>query len=505
MRALEFIRVRLTWTGLSLALLLGSGEAASAATVELVSRVDPGSLASTGSGSGPNFLSPPSISADGRYVAFLSVENNLVTGQVDLNANGGQQSDDVFLYDRVARTVALVSHAEDSPVTSGNGESRPPVISADGRWVAFTSQATNLVSGLEAAPAQVRLFLYDRLSEAVTLVSSSPAIEATGCSGCGVVSMAISANGRFVAFNSTAPDLVPGQPAEHPLNVFLYDRVTGRTTLVSTGGPPGAALDFSLSADGRFLAFDLLPPPNQELGTGGVYLYDRVSGASTRVGPGSNPTLSADGGAVAFLSSSPQVIPGQVDANGPGGVDVFLYSRLTRATVLVSHAVDRPATTGNAGSDPRLGGEIKIYPLLSADGRYVAFLSSATNLVRRQVARPGSALFLYDRASGVVTLASRVAESPVKPSLFPTAATLSADGRFLAFVSGMLDLVPGQTDVNATLDVFLFDRNSGTTTLVSRGAAPRAPPATALPTPPRSAPTAPRSPFIAAPPTWCRG
>src|SRR4029077_3432762 len=122
--------------------------------------------------------------------------------------------------------------------------------------------------------------------------------------------------------------------------------------------------------------------------------------------PGSHPTISADGGSVAFLSAATRVIPGQVDANG-AGIDVFLYSRTARTTSLVSHAAGRTTATANAGSDPRFGSEPFIFPLVSADGRFAAFLSKATNLVPRQAMPSGAALFLYDRTSGTASLPLR--------------------------------------------------------------------------------------------------
>src|ERR1700712_3175456 len=130
--------------GQALFLLLAGITAAGAigAPIELVSHVDPAATSDTASGSAPHALVPPSISRDGRYVAFLSAANNLVPGQVDRNTTNGQGANDVFVYDRVARTVALVSHDAASPATGGNGESESPMISADGRWIVFPSLAT---------------------------------------------------------------------------------------------------------------------------------------------------------------------------------------------------------------------------------------------------------------------------------------------------------------------------------------------------------------------------
>ncbi|PYQ66977.1 MAG: hypothetical protein DMF53_02535, partial [Acidobacteria bacterium] len=442
-----------------------------AGTLELASRVDPGALSDTGSGSGPILPYPPAVSRDGRYVAFLSVANNLVPGQIDLNTSFDQTADDLFLYDRVARTATLVSHAADSSVTTGNGESLAPAISADGRWVVYSSLATNLVDGLPEFPAQVRLFLWDRISGRTTLVSTSPAIDASDCSGCGVIGSAISGDGRYVAFSSEASDLVPGQPDGD--NVFLWDRTTGKTALVSHPAPgstvPGTtALDFSLSADGWFVAFNrhLTNPPGGGQDEGRVFLYDRASGEVAPIGPGAFPAISADGSSVAFLSANTQVVPGQVDRNGQGA-DVFLYSRATRAILLVSHAAGQPKTTGDRASDLPGTGFLPTPFQLSADGRFVIFQSFATNLVPRQVAKPGAALFVFDRGTSAVTLVSRSGGSPTSPSPWPDNAAISADGRFITFDSPAIDLVTGQRDFNYSPDIFLFDLKAGRTTLVS--------------------------------------
>jgi Tol biopolymer transport system component len=459
--------------GFALLGLLTGRAGFAAGTLDLASRVDPSGFSDTGSGSGSFLPAPPAVSRDGRYVAFLSVANNLVAGQIDLNTSFDQSSDDVFLYDQVARTLTLVSHAADSPVTTGDAESLPPAISADGRWVLYRSMASNLVDGIPEFSRQARLFLWDRISGNTTLVSSSPALEDSGCGGCGVRGAAISGDGRWVAFLSEAPDLVPGQPDTFT-NVFLYDRTTRRTVVVSRTGTPGVPQSLSLSGDGRFAAFDSFPADSPALGNGSVYLYDRDSDAATRIGPGSHPTISADGGSVAYLSSATQGIPGQVDANG-AGIDVFLYSRAARTTVLVSHATGHPTTTGNGPSDPVTAGPFALLlPSLSADGRYVAFLSRASNLVPRQAGTGGAALFVFDRTTGTVTLASRAKGSPRVPSFWPQGAAMSADGRFLVFASEELDLVPGQTDFNYSSDIFLFDRKSEKTTLVSsRKGSPR--------------------------------
>ena len=275
------------------------------------------------------------------------------------------------------------------------GNREAPAISADGRWIVFPSLATNLVDGLpenatRAGPA-LPLRPGHGKRDAGELVGR---LATTGGSGGGVgaSSATISADGRFIAYSSTAPDLVAGQQdLNQDADVFLYDRAARTTVLVSHADSPtttvadSASMAPSMSADGRFLAFNRRPFNSPgEPGNGEVLLYDRLAGSLTPIAPGGEPTVSADGSSIAFVSVSRRVIPGQVDVNGEKP-DVFLYTRATGRIVLVSHAAGRPLTTANDFS-------LEIYPspgpLISADGRYTAFFSVATNLVPRQFSRP---------------------------------------------------------------------------------------------------------------------
>src|SRR3954451_23881074 len=238
----------------------------------------------------------PTISNDGRFIAFMSRDKHLVPGQQD------QPGADfnVFLYDREARSFQLVSHASASPTTSGNGLSSTPVLSGDGRWVAFTSNADNLAPG---KPPGFASFLYDRVSGTVTLA---------GPGG----QMTLSADGRYVA--------VSGSP-----DSYLYDRVTGTKTLlvrVPTGSI-GSAL--SPSADGRYVALTgtpgyLIPPQPGGTSVAGLFLYDRAAGTFTPLilrkaaaaGQPSRfqaPAISGDGRRILFSSREPDLVPGQTN------------------------------------------------------------------------------------------------------------------------------------------------------------------------------------------------
>jgi Tol biopolymer transport system component len=446
----------------------------------VLSRRDPGRPGASGSG---RLTSPSSVSADGRHVLFTSQAENLVPGQGDTN-----HDDDVFLHDRVTGATALVSRAGASPATAGNGPSSFAVLSADGRYVAFSSFATDLMSGQQDINDSVDVFLHERETGTTTLVSRR-ADSATTAGDRFSFNPAISADGRFVAFRSSATDLVADQvDSGTSSDVFLYDRVTGSMTLVSraagsaaeaTGqanGSPG------VSADGRFVAFESgafnLVADLVGHGFSDVFLYDRVTGAMTLVsGAGGSatvtgndrsefPIISADGRFVAFQSLATDLVPDQADTNGES--DVFLYDRVAGSLTLVSRTAAAALTTA-AGPSEILA--------LSADGGVVAFRSSAPDLVvGQEEAGPRLDLFVYDRVAGVTTLVSRPATSDVVAGVVSAEdGALSADGRFVAFSSPVPDLVPGQVDLNEALDVFLHDRVTGATTLVSRARLSRVP------------------------------
>jgi Tol biopolymer transport system component len=412
-------RVRLALAPVTVAALLvlvpGSVPAASAGDVRLVSHI-PASPITAGNGEN----SSPVASADGAFLAFTSTSSNLVSGQVDTN-----DADDVFLFERATGTVRLVSHGAASASTSGNGRSYSPSITADGAFVVFASRATDLVNG-QSDPNAGRedVFLFARATGTVTLVSHTPANAST--TGNDISDgPAVSANGAFVTFISRATNLVTGQTDDvGTWHVFLFERATGALSLVSHA--PGAS---TTAANGE----------------------------------GLQPTINSDGSFVAFLSHATNLITGQVDPNGAGG-DVFLYERATGGVSLVSHAASSAAKTGTHPSER---------PSISADGSFVVFLSEARDLVGGQSdTNTTTDVFLYARATGAVTLVSHVAGSVTTAANGSNAqATISADGRFVVFRSTGTNLVSGQTDTNALDDVFIFERATSVVSLVSRTAA----------------------------------
>ncbi len=332
-----------------------------------------------GQGDGASFVA--SISADGRYVAFRSAAGNLVVGDTN-------NQDDVFLHDRDAQETIRISVGPGG--VEGDGPSIKPAISADGKYAVFESWATNLVNGDNNGQEDV--FLYNRQIGQITRVSVAPGgAEANDQSDL----PAISADGRFVAFASEASNLVVGDSnyvcdtdndgvyTDNCPDVFVHDRNTGQTFRVSVGSGGTQALGWSatssLSADGRYVAFES-QAGNVVIGdTNGVYdifVRDWQAGQTWRVSVDSNgregngesrsPAISADGRYVAFVSRADNLVAGDTNAT----YDVFVHDRETRRTIRVSVATD-----GRQGPDS--SGD----PSLSADGRYVALSSLASNLV----------------------------------------------------------------------------------------------------------------------------
>ncbi len=324
-------------------------------------------------------------------------------------------------------------------------------VTPDGRWVVFASDAPGPAPGPGEHPA-LNVYLWDRLTGSTTLVShtaAGPTVAGASQSH----APRISDDGRWVAFASLAPDLVPGQVDHNQRpDLFLWDRTTGRTVLVSHAkGSPRAAgsLDsygtpFTMSADGRLLAFvsaaeiEGIEPGKK----GGLYLYDRTTGDLVRLSDqGRAAAISADDRTVLFNS---YLEPG-VET---GGYDqVFLYDRSARTTTLLSRSISGERG-GNQSSDASA---------ISADGRYVALTSSATDLVPGQPLPPPrqllASVFLLDRVAGTTTWVSAPGPATVRVPDASFVASLSASGRQLAFDS-RVDLAEG--DQNGDEDAYLF-------------------------------------------------
>ncbi|HXG13293.1 MAG TPA: cohesin domain-containing protein [Gemmataceae bacterium] len=423
-----------------------------------------------------------SISADGRFIAYASRATNLVVGQTD--TNGGE---DVFLFDRDnPMNTRLVSHALSSTTTTGNGPSQTPAIAANGQYIAYTSLATNVASAADSN-GLADVFLFNRTVDSTVLVSRTALAPLTAASG---TNPSLSADGRYVAFLSPGNNLVTGQTDDATsADVFLFDR-DNPASLVLVSHAAGSATAAGNPSDPPVISGNGSVVVYSTLGTnlvGGildanhvrdVLVFDRASGVNSFAAvpaPGqisltcnssddvdamSLPIVvpSADGRYIAFVSAATNLVAGQTETVGPGqfNLDVFLHERATGTTLLVSRATTSPTTTGNAESRN---------PVISADGRYVAFVSTATNLANGDLG--ANDVFLFDRDTRQLTLVSRslAGSAGTVHSINPR---ISADGRYIAYISDSQRLVPGQVDPSLTNDVFLYDRVTGTNTLVSR-------------------------------------
>ena len=343
--------------------------------------------------------------------------------------------------------------------TQANGESYAAGFSRDGRYVLIQSSAPDLVPGDVNGFQDV--FLRDRQAGTTEIVS----VSSTGALGNQRASAAaISDDGRWVVFGSLASNLVPGD-TNGVDDVFLRDRAGGTTVRISVGptGTQGNALSGSpwITPDGRYVAFisgatNLLATPTSgqqvfflDLQTGAIELVSvSTSGAisnGTATGQGST---SDDGRFVAFHTSGTNLgPPGAV----PGGPHCFVRDRALHTTELVDVTV--------SGRVPTLPG---FSPGLSADGRYVVFSSAAPNLVFGDT-NGQSDVFVRDRANATTAIVSLSHTGALGngPSLF---GAISADGRHVSFKSAATNLAPGDGPSD---DLFLRDRDAGTTEVVS--------------------------------------
>ena len=390
---------------------------------------------------GDNESNSPSISADGRYVAFESFATDLVAG----DTNG---LFDIFVHDRLTDQTTRVS--VDSAGNQGNGGSYSPSISGDGRYVAFHSCASNLVSG--DTNLWDDIFVHDRQTGVTTRVS----VDSAGNQGNRYSNNpCISADGRYVAFYSKATNLV-SEDTNGWEDIFVHDRQTGDTTRVSVDSAGNQANERSyvpwISADGRYVTFQSLATNLVSGDTNGawdLFVHDRQTGQTTRVsvdsagnegnGKSTYSTISADGRYVAFASEASNLVPS--DTNGYR--DLFVRDRQTGQTSRVS--LDSAGNQANGDSN------FFSPPAISADGRYVAFMSEASNLVTGDTNGKRD-IFVHDRETHqTIRVSVDSAENEGNGSSYCPA--ISADGRCVAFWSYASNLVPG--DTNGVEDVFV--------------------------------------------------
>ena len=385
----------------------------------------------TGSGTaGSGASSAPSMNSDGSLVTFVSLSTNFVTG-----VNGSQ----IYLHNRQTNQIEVISRDSDTTaVNKGDGVSSDPAISADGRFVAFVSQSTNLVAGVSGQ----QVYLRDRQTGQSTLISKS----SSGVTSNGGVnsSPAISSDGRYIAFVSVATNLgVAGGNQQ----IYLHDRVTGITSLISKDNNAvpgdGTSATPAINADGRYIAFASV---STNLGTAGgnqqIYIHDRLTGVNGTTslvskdnvptagnGNSSTPSVSSDGRFVAFVSGATNIV------TGFSGQQIYVHDRNTGV-----NGTNSLISRDNSGT-PNAGNQNSSVPSISSDGRYVAFTSLATNL---ETSVSGQQIYRHDRNGPTTSLVSRDnTGSLVEGNASSEALSISGNGAFVAFTSQASNLLAG--------------------------------------------------------------
>jgi Tol biopolymer transport system component len=450
------------------------------------------------------FSGTASVTPDGRYVVFASVSPDLAPNDFAPPF----ETLDVFVRDRRAgRTILVSANAAGTPTAQRS--SFAPVISADGRYVAFVSNAHDLVSPDPGGPGFQNVYRRDLLTNQTVLVSQTPAGQrgngsssSFGGFGIGVPNLSISADGRYVCFISSAPDLVTVDTKNQGA-VFVRDVQQGVTHLVSVnqagtaGGDRGAGYAV-MTPNGRFVAFlsgstDLTPkvtPPGSQVflrdlqaGTTKLVSADRIDGSANNTSSDSRQQgdldLSDDGRFVAFVSEAPNLVAGDTNGRGDEAQDVFVRDTVNGTTHLVSVSKD-----GASGRGP--SGGLSMTP----DGRFVAFISSADDIVLNDT-NGLQDVFVRDVQAGTTALVT--ADNSGAPAGIPNRTcqfvstgvniffnsfdrpSVSADGRFVAFRSAAAALSttpdtncapPLETSLGG-YDIFVRDMQAGSNRLVT--------------------------------------
>lgn len=363
-----------------------------------------------------------------------------------------------------AATGTIERTSQNNTGEPGNGNSFHPQgiasqISDDGRFVVFQSWSTNLPEN-DTTGFHLDIYVYDRQEGIVELISRIGNEPANGTSYGAV----ISGNGQYVAFASYATNLVSGVINDLQ-DIYIFDRETGTMQRVTHANTSindfaGSYLG-SMTPDGRYLTFtsysdDIVEPDNNNYTD--IFVYDRESNTTEIVSLNNNgeqanessfsSQISADGRFVTFWSRSTNFV---ADDNNES-TDIFVYDRETDTIELISQSSS--GVRANANSH---------WPIISSTGRYVVFASDADNLVEDDT-NQSKDIFLYDRDDNTIELISRHTSGQLGDGDSSTP-SISDDGRYITYESYASNLV--NDDVNNASDVFLFDRVTGSTSLIS--------------------------------------
>lgn len=448
----------------------GGAPARGATAVHLVSR------AADGSGPAETHSNIRGVTPNGQFVLIESSAGDLFNGHID---NGAIQ---IFLHDRISKTTELVSHGLAAPLSSSDSNTGQAFVSDDGRWVAFESDAIALAFDGNSSPD---VFLHDSVTKSTTLVSRSAADAMTTAFGSAQL-WGLSADGRFVLFSTNAADAFGiGTDTNNATDLLLFDRLGGTRLVSHAAGSDetivanDAVFSAALSADGGWVAYatyasNAVPGVTDVNGGPEVILWERAAApessarlvsrsklsATTAVGGSLGAIISADGGEVVFSTLATNVEGSTSDSNS--ATDLYHFDRDANLLRLVTHADASQTVTANG--DPDFG-----YASMSADGERVAYGSLATDVVANVVDDNDVLdVFLWTRTSNTNALVSHAAgDAEQVADAVSYTPVISLSGDAVAFKSLATDLVAGQVDENGLHDLFLYNRHSTTTVLAS--------------------------------------
>lgn len=409
--------------------------AALALAIQPVSATVPGvteAVSVDSSGNYPNnTVQGIASSGDGRYIVFESNATNLVP-------NDTNNARDIFLRDTVNNTTTRVSIASDG--AQANSDSFGEDVSYDGRYVVYSSYASNLVSN--DTNGKYDIFMYDTQNHTTTRVTqTSGGTQANAASSYPVVS----ADGRFVAFDSEAFNLdssITTDPNQQPAGqqVFVKDMATGAINDVSNVAGVrinGMAFVSSISCDGGIIGFSSKASnltPNDTNGYEDAFIANRVNGSNiitnlTANGNGDSGTtaVSCNGNQVLIGSSANNLVSG--DTNGY--LDGFVYDRLSQSLKRVS--LTSTGSEANAAVNP-VG--------ISDDGRFIAIASSATNMVPSYPSTASGAVYIKDMRDGTLQAVNIKSDGTIANGSVGLTA-MSADGQYISYLTSTTDLISG--------------------------------------------------------------
>jgi Tol biopolymer transport system component len=422
---------------------------------------------------GPSQVRTRGIDDSGRYVVLQTSATDLASFVIDSGF-----SSDLYLVDRLDRSAQLITRTAADPRLPSAGTIGQTIALGRGEpHVVFSSDATDLVAGVSGIGGNAQLYRWSQNTEEVRLISHAAGAPLTAGNGAVSGQPAISDDGRFIAYLSRATNLVAGQTGPVAENLFLYDTLTGTTTLVNhaAGNPAlssGAALPgFAMTADGARIAFatatsDVADVPDVN-GNPDVFVHERATGTNTLVsrsaaaaGTAGNGSLDPDianDGTVVFRSAARDLIAGVTQAGN--STDIFLW-RADSGVQLITPMHNDPALPPIESSGA---------PQISDDARRVLFPSRATTLLAGFAsAHAGDNLFAYDTATDTLTLVSHTPGNGAQAaSDFVITPVLARGGSHAAFYSKATNLIDGQIDSGAGFDMFLADLQSGEVRLAS--------------------------------------